>query len=273
MDKQDKQGPGLHKEVSTIFDGVPLPLGRRLSSDGPVDQGPPGTGSSRTAQAVAGMEPRSTGASGAPETRAYNEPTRRGVVKPLNTRTDFFNNILAKVLPSDLDDSVVRRQKIMALLIPVLAVILVLVFVKMLGKPTRSDASVGQKTEKTTQSESEKKSKKGVDWELPEVISKPARDPMKSEAVAPTDGGSKTDKPEKSSKDATATGADEQSSAELPDLEVTGILYSEEKPAAIVGTAIVHEGDTVQGVVVAKINKDSIELELNGRRWEQGLRQ
>ncbi len=52
---------------------------------------------------------------------------------------------------------------------------------------------------------------------------------------------------------------------------INGIIYSEEKPSAIIGGRIVHEGDTHYGVKIVKIHKDKIEFEENGKRWTQHL--
>ncbi len=55
-------------------------------------------------------------------------------------------------------------------------------------------------------------------------------------------------------------------------IEIKGILYSEENPSAIIGTEIVHEGATVSGATVVKINKDSVEFERDGKRWTQKVK-
>jgi type II secretory pathway component PulC len=52
-------------------------------------------------------------------------------------------------------------------------------------------------------------------------------------------------------------------------LIVKGIVYSEDSSFAIIGTEIVHEGGTVSGATVVKINPDSVEFEMNGKRWTQ----
>jgi hypothetical protein len=52
---------------------------------------------------------------------------------------------------------------------------------------------------------------------------------------------------------------------------VSGIIYSEDKPSAILGGRIVHEGDTQYGVKIIKIYKDKVEFEKNGKRWFQQL--
>jgi hypothetical protein len=54
---------------------------------------------------------------------------------------------------------------------------------------------------------------------------------------------------------------------------LTGVLYSADKPSAIVDRKIVHEGDTIHGVTVVKIHKDKAGFEKNGRKWEQKVQQ
>ncbi len=53
---------------------------------------------------------------------------------------------------------------------------------------------------------------------------------------------------------------------------LTGILYSEDDPSAIIGGAIVKEGDMIDDVKVVKIHKNTVEFERNGEKWTQGAR-
>jgi hypothetical protein len=48
-----------------------------------------------------------------------------------------------------------------------------------------------------------------------------------------------------------------------------GILYSEDKPSALIGDTIAREGDVINGVKVVKINRDTVEFEKDGERWTQ----
>jgi len=52
-------------------------------------------------------------------------------------------------------------------------------------------------------------------------------------------------------------------------LIVRGIVHSEDKPRAIIGTELVQEGDVVQGATVLRINRKTVEFEQNGRTWIQ----
>ncbi|MBA7620671.1 hypothetical protein ES703_28025 [subsurface metagenome] len=54
-------------------------------------------------------------------------------------------------------------------------------------------------------------------------------------------------------------------------LAVTGILYSEDNPSAIIGGAIVREGDMIDDVKVVKIRKNIVEFEKNGEKWTQEM--
>lgn len=54
---------------------------------------------------------------------------------------------------------------------------------------------------------------------------------------------------------------------------ITGIVYAEEKPSAIIDGQIVHEGETIHNVTVAKIHRDKIEFQKNDKRWKQKVRE
>ncbi len=54
---------------------------------------------------------------------------------------------------------------------------------------------------------------------------------------------------------------------------VSGIMYAEENPSAVIGHGIVLEGDAIDDVNVVKIHKDKVEFEKNGRRWTQRVGQ
>jgi hypothetical protein len=54
---------------------------------------------------------------------------------------------------------------------------------------------------------------------------------------------------------------------------VTGIVYSADKPSAIVDRQIVHEGGVIHGVTVVKIYKDKVKFSKNSKSWEQKVQQ
>jgi hypothetical protein len=50
---------------------------------------------------------------------------------------------------------------------------------------------------------------------------------------------------------------------------LTGILYSEDKPTAIIGGKIAKEGDIINGMKVVEIHRDRVEFEKDGKKWTQ----
>ncbi|MHC4154471.1 MAG: thioredoxin fold domain-containing protein [Planctomycetota bacterium] len=55
------------------------------------------------------------------------------------------------------------------------------------------------------------------------------------------------------------------------DLKLSGVLYTEDNPLAVVNTEIVHEGDVIDGARVVEISRRQVEFEKSGRRWIQRL--
>jgi hypothetical protein len=54
---------------------------------------------------------------------------------------------------------------------------------------------------------------------------------------------------------------------------VTGIVYSADKPSAIIDHKIVHEGDVIHGATVVKIYRDSVKFSKKNKNWEQKVQQ
>ena len=52
---------------------------------------------------------------------------------------------------------------------------------------------------------------------------------------------------------------------------VTGIVRSRDFSTAVIGTDIVREGDTIDGVTIVKIHDDKVEFEKAGQRWTQKI--
>ncbi|MFZ0033595.1 MAG: hypothetical protein WAK60_01225 [Sedimentisphaerales bacterium] len=50
---------------------------------------------------------------------------------------------------------------------------------------------------------------------------------------------------------------------------LTGIVYSEDNPSAIIGGKIAKEGDIINGMKVVKIHRDGVEFEKDGKKWTQ----
>lgn len=54
-------------------------------------------------------------------------------------------------------------------------------------------------------------------------------------------------------------------------VKVTGIMYYDENPAALVSGRVVYEGDVVEGCTVVKIYEDKVEFLKDGRHFTEKL--
>ena len=252
---------GLHKGVSSIFTGVPIPQQNDASSEEQKSStateetpsyGPPSHLSGTSAKEV--LQSKRSPQKGIPTKKPKPaEKKAAKVQKPV---------VIKSSGPSALEQAVQRikdrlfapqagvnpvRQKAMVVLVPVMFIGMILAFYKVLGggpgtttgpKEFKPSTTIGAAAAST------------IDWQVPELYPTTLRDPMqfKKAAVIPT----------------IPTTPDE-----TEDIEVKGILYDEENPSVIIGIEILHEGDKVLGATIVKINKDNVEFEMNGKKWTQ----
>jgi hypothetical protein len=136
------------------------------------------------------------------------------------------------------------RQKILTILMPFLLIVLVWGIIHAFNSsPTMT---VKAKTVTPTPAPVRITEKK---WGIPEPYPSDIRDPMQSVSATFV----------------TTTGLQSR----YQKVVVKGIVYSDDNPAAIIGSEIVNIGETVSGATVIKINEDSVEFEMNGQRWTQ----
>jgi hypothetical protein len=139
----------------------------------------------------------------------------------------------------------------MLVLVPVLIVAFIFVVSPLLLPPKKVPKTTQAKPPTTVAGASTE-----VKWETPPPYPEMLRDPMQSVARATV--------PVK-------TGPETEPAVKLENPVVKGILYSADNPAAIIGTQIVHAGDKISGATVIKINKGSVEFEVDGKKWEQNV--
>jgi hypothetical protein len=234
-----KHRPGLHKQISSIFAGVPFPGRDRVEQ-------PSGTAApSGAEQGPAGaLPPESRFPMGKP--RPARQPiTKVTAVKSYLQKT--WQRIKDKLLkPQEGVSS--SKQKIMLILIPVLIIVLIFVLMPFFKTPSREipEPKGVKPTEVATELE------RKINWQIPEPYPAGLRNPMQP-------GASTLAKPG-------ATKTDSERMAKVP---VKGIVYSEDNPAAVVGTQLVHEGDIISDVTIVKINQDSVEFQINSKKWIQ----
>ncbi len=54
-------------------------------------------------------------------------------------------------------------------------------------------------------------------------------------------------------------------------ITVNAISYNTDNPAALIGSVILHVGDTIYGVKIVNIHKDKVEFEKDGKTWTQKI--
>lgn len=139
------------------------------------------------------------------------------------------------------------KQKAMVILIPVLFVVMIFMFRQVLSKsPKKTKAATDDDTAVVgivvTEGE--------IDWQIPEPIPMEMRDPIKPVAQA----------------QAVAPSTWQTDFNDVRMLSVRGILYSQDKPSAVIGNRIVHLNDKIDGATVVEIGMDYVVFERNGKR-------
>jgi hypothetical protein len=159
-----------------------------------------------------------------------------------------------------------KRQIVMAALVLILLVVLIIILTRVLGVPSsKSTWSPKPKPVATAGPAGAE-----IDWRMPEPYPAGLRDPMQltaemtaqieAEAIAKTQAAANAQ---------ANVGPTERQPAEPQELAVTGILFSQDNPAAVIGTRIAHVGDTIAGATIVKINLTTVEFEKDGKSWTQ----
>ncbi|MHC4259102.1 MAG: hypothetical protein ACYSTF_01635 [Planctomycetota bacterium] len=260
-----KRRAGLHREISSIFDGVPLPKSGE-SAKSPSNPAPSRSGYGgqitsnkwRLETSLAqrqGESAADTAASPRPEepvkSGARTESTERlkvGISSQTSEESPLqriWQEITSKLLAPKEGVSA-ARQKTMVILIPALSIVLIFVLLKVLGTaPHGGGVATGGGVLNTASG-----GEAGIDWQIPEPYPAGLRDPMQF------------------SRFTTANTTE----APAGKLTVTGILFDKDYPSsssASINGQVVGEGDEVLGSKVVKINKNSVEFEKDGRTWTQ----
>jgi len=299
MSELDKNKAGLHKQVSSVFKGVPVPQnkGAQQSSNTPAPNQTPNVSPKPAANkqnsqssliarlsqpedslskakqsqtASVSKKPTSTSTSQIPKSPPTKklsqpkEPSKQFVPQPEDsilieeTNEGLLQQIKDKLFTPKPGSSP-AKQKAMVIMIPVLAIIMIFVFRQVLSKSPRK--TKGTENDDTPVVVSNADSGNEIDWQIPEPITIISRDPVQ----LPDD--SNTQNPEQNTEQNGETNTENQALIMIKD-----IVFSHDKPSAVIGSRIFYEGDEINGMTIIKINRDSIEFEKDGERWEQNVR-
>jgi hypothetical protein len=262
MAEDKKKRLGLHKKISSIFEGVPLPQPGDIQPPPPPSGESPAEGAGERGGIPQKPLPppfQTLRASQASRPYEASRPLPQAAVSQPKADTakaggliSMWQKIKDKLLAPKPGVSG-TRQKVMLVLVPVLFIVLIFVAISVMVPPQK--ARIPPQGSLATAAGSDTK----IDWEIPPPYPATLRDPMQPAPSAIIPG--KTRPGTKEAEAAKSAGR----------LIVKGILYSDDKPSAIIGTQIVHEGDKIYGVTVVKINKDSVEFEIEGKKEKKGV--
>jgi len=300
MAELDKNKAGLQKQVSSVFKGVPLPQNK--SAQKPSDTSEPGRTPgafpkskpadnshvskssliSKLSQSgdwqdgagkkqTANVFPKPASIKPTPQSPLISEQSRpRESPKPDTPAAQSDNGPFVETagvgLLQQIKDKLFTpkpgvspaRQKAMIIMVPILAIIMIFAFRQVLSKAPRKTKGAGTDDAPVVANVD---TGHEIDWKIPEPITIISRDPIK----LPDE--SNTQVPEQGPLDETA------GDVTTGTIMVRDIVYSDDKPSALVGSKIVYVGDVISGVTVVKIDRDSVEFEKDGERWEQKVRE
>jgi len=175
-----------------------------------------------------------------PKTKAMSKPATKSNV----------GLHLKKMLFGSQNTSLDPRQKKTAVLVGVLSVVFAAVMFVSFGGVGKTQAAPSKDTAAETAGQSQAAKKTAENWKNPDPLPQDLRN-----ATSPVQVHSN---PQPDNSD-TETGA----------LTVKGILFSNKNPSAIINDKILSEGQTINGVTVVKITKETVEFEANEKRWAQ----
>lgn len=295
MSELDKNKAGLHKKVSSVFKGVPVPQnnGVKQPSGTPApDHTPdvppkPVSADRQISQSslikklnqsedspdkaeqnqTANISPKPTSTNQMPKSPPINKlpqpkESLKQAAKATQPESSPFIEETNDGLWQQIKDKLFTpkpgvsptKQKAIVIMVPVLAIIMIFVFRQVLSKAPRQTEGAGTDD---TPVVANADAGHEIDWKIPEPIAIVTRDPVKLPDESNTQNG---DPNETTDKVTTGT------------IMVRDIVYSHDKPSAVIGSRIVYPGDKINGVTIIKINRDSIEFEKDGDRWEQNVR-
>lgn len=252
-----KRKPGLHKKVSSIFDGLDLSKPKAEPPGG--DGGSGKAGSSETGDQQKHIGSDKFGG------RIVEKKTDAGM--PNYGEREKYKLSTSTFSVSD------RKSKMKLAMIPVLLIVFVFTLMWSLnsgsGGKKRTKALKPESAHNPTQIDEITPFIK-IDWDGPRVYSPEVPDPMISGRREYGEGYSMP--PIATLQDLMGDSNSIEESEFYKGLIIKSILYSNFSRSVVISNEILYEGDLIFGVTIKKINKDSIDFEIEGLEFSKSLR-
>ena len=257
---------GLHKQISSIFEGVPVPANSALSEEAEVleelmepaaqDVPEPDARQETTASQTSGpsLVQRMSGTSlecdSVPVVQVGRPmPSSKPEIVAKSSMGPRFSKQVKKAVfgaHSQLD----ARQKKTGMLVGILSIVFAAVLFVSLGGVGQTQATAANAAGSDLATSTQVTQKTAQEWQRPEPLPQDLRD-----ATSPVMMRSGTTQGETAAENGTLT--------------VKGIVFSKNKPSAIINNEILSEGQTFDGITIIKITKETVEFEANEKRWTQ----
>lgn len=244
-----KRKTGLHRKVSSIFDGLAVRKSGAAKSDesagGRTDAPREGEHSQRQSDFMPKDVPvgpkRPRGGSG-------KGPGRTGGAGPGGLGGLGSISVAGE-----------RRRKTTMVLMVALFVVLILVLTATFNRKIAKKKVSGALEQATATAEATAASGDvQIDWEIPPKYPETLRDPMETTWAQDPETGEWVEDPVVVIEDG------KQQTLIDVGIALRSILWAESGRSIVIGNKILYEGDEILGVTVKKINKDSVEFEKNG---------
>ena len=235
---------GLQKQVSAIFDGVPIPENTNIQQVDNTQQSEAANCLSPS-HLTATIKPQQSVES-APKPAQPKEPKARISSKsPIQKSLEQIWGQIHDRLFAPRPGVNSTKQKAMAIFVPILFIVFIIMISRLFSTSPRKCAATPQAA--ATHAAISNVFTNNSVWKAPEPWPATSRDPMQAGSSPVSESGI-TNRP-----------------------VIKGIVYSDDNPSAIIGSKIAHQGEKVSGATVVKINKDSVEFEMNGEKWIQEI--
>ncbi len=146
------------------------------------------------------------------------------------------------------------RQKAMVILVPILAIVMIFMFRQVLSTSPRQTQGA---TDANAPVVAAPKPSHEIDWQVPDVLPAIDRDPTKLPQQTVVTANTEPNQ----------TVAEPQAGI----FDVRDIVYSKDKPSAVVNAHIVYVGHKVGDATVVQILKDGVEFERSGKKWVEKI--
>ena len=255
---------GLHKEIASIFDGVPVPSNDVLSEEGQTSdeqieqpqQDTPAVSQTTDSSLLRRMSADSSDTSPADPIPVIQVgrpmPLQKSKIAAKTATKPALSAQLKKAV-FGANTSIDPRQRKAGILVGILSLVFGVVMFVSLGGVGKTQAAAADAGDSHTATQAQTAENTAQQWQRPEPLPQNLRD-----ATTPVSNAASEQNT------AIATEGSDQ-------WVVKGIVFSQKKPSAIINNQILSEGDTLDGITVVKISKEMVEFEQDGKQWTQSV--